>query len=233
MVPTRKMLELGVILPAGGQAFLDQALVAGVGELVVAAQGVVFGQPFGVVGMIAVGGAARGHHQAAHAVSQTGSDHVFRAADVDRVLECAVVLGPRGDDRRQVDDDFDPVLGDHLGELRVADVEGAVTDPRQAIALRDLPQVGGDDLPFDGGVGEAGDELRAEVASGSGHQDSSRQSPAHLPAGSWCISLNWRRPGAHMWATGSTSTWTTAARPANRQRSRAGWRSPGSETRSP
>src|SRR5664279_2917210 len=55
----------------------------------------------------------------------------------------------------------------------------------------------------------------------------------YLPLGSVCMFLKCLSAGGHMCSTRSTSTWTTAQRPASLARSSAGARSPGRETRSP
>ena len=64
--------------------------MVGVGELLVAADGLVLGDPLRVVGVVAVGRAAGGDHDAAYAVGQAGVEHVAGAVDVDGVLELAV-----------------------------------------------------------------------------------------------------------------------------------------------
>ena len=78
---------------------------------------------------------------------------------------------------------------------------------------------------------KGGEQLAAEVAGGAGHEHA--RGNHYLPFGSWCMSLKWISPGAHMCLTGSTSTWITAQRPAARLRSSAGPSAAGSATRSP
>ena len=92
-------------------------LVVGVGELLVAADRLVLGDPLRVVGVVAVGRAARGDHDPSYVVGQAGVEHVAGAVDVDRTLERAGRVLARRHDRGEVDD--------HLGSPLVHDLVDA------------------------------------------------------------------------------------------------------------
>src|SRR5690606_41413570 len=87
-----------------GRHLPDPALGAAIGDLLVAAQRLVLGDPRGIVGGVAIGGAARADDDLADPGGDAGLEHVARAEHVDRVLELARAAGPRGHDRRVVHD---------------------------------------------------------------------------------------------------------------------------------
>ncbi len=107
-----------MLAPVDRQHFLDQPLVVRVRERFVAADRIVFGQPLRVVGVIAVGRAARGDDDLPYAGGHAGVEHVARAEHVHGVLELAVRLRARRHDGRQVHDRVDCARGQQRARAR-------------------------------------------------------------------------------------------------------------------
>jgi hypothetical protein len=217
-----------VLAPGARQHLLDQALVVRVGELRVAAQRVVLHERDGIVGVVAVGRAAAGIDELLDPRLEAGSQHVLGAEHVDRVLELACAALGRRHDRREVRHRVAAPALHPLAELGIPDVAGLVADAGQPLALGHLAQIErhhrADALAILG-------ELRHQASTDQpgGPRDEHRAA-AHAP-GSRCMALKTSSPGAHMWATGSTSTWITEQRPLARLRSIAPRRSAARETR--
>ena len=92
------LLQLRVGLAVLRQHVFDQAFVVAVGKALVAAQGHVFGEPSGVVGVVAIGRAAGRDHDVLHAMRHAGLQHVARAFHVHRVFKGAVGVFAGRDD---------------------------------------------------------------------------------------------------------------------------------------
>ena len=116
------LLQLRMRLPKVGQHFFHQPFVVAVGKAFVAAQRMVFAEPLGVVGVVAIGGATGRDHHMAHALCHAGLQHIARAADIDRVFKLAARILARGDDGGQVHHGVDAVLGQRLCQIRIAHV---------------------------------------------------------------------------------------------------------------
>ena len=101
--------QLRVGLAVLRQHLFDQAFVVAVGKALVAAQGHVFGEPVGVVGVVAIGRAAGRDHDVLHAVRHARLQHVARAFHIDRVFKGAVGVFAGCDDGRQVHQGVDAV----------------------------------------------------------------------------------------------------------------------------
>ena len=134
MVPMRKTVcaSCGWATAVFGQHFLDQPLVPRVGEGLVAAHRVGFGQPGRIVGVVAVGGAAGGDNDVPHAGRDAGLQHVARAVDIDAVFEGAVAVAPRRDDRGQVNHGIDRVPAQRAIQPQCAHIGGEIDDARAA-----------------------------------------------------------------------------------------------------
>ena len=89
MAPGRKTSwrSSGCSTRARREQLLDLTLVVGVRELGIPAECVVFREGHGIVGVVAVGRAAAGDDELAHARVDAGPQHVLGAEHVDRVLE--------------------------------------------------------------------------------------------------------------------------------------------------
>lgn len=110
------LLQLGVRGSQLRQHVLDEPFVVAVGEGLVAADRVVFGEPpvvrHAVVRVVAVRRAGGGHHDSADAVGEAGVQHVSGAGDVDRVLTLPGGVLPRRDDRSTSTRGWTPTSGD-------------------------------------------------------------------------------------------------------------------------
>jgi hypothetical protein len=155
-----------------GEQLFDEALVARVRELVVAAQRSVFGEQRAVVGVIAVRRAARGDDELRHARLDARLEHVARADDVDRILLVRGAAGRGRDDRREVHDGVDAVFGEDAGELGRARVEDDVRHARYAPRRGHLAHVRRDEgLQGTRVAGERARDEGADVAGRAGDQD--------------------------------------------------------------
>ncbi len=167
-----ELLQLRVIVPVATQHLLDEALVARIGERVVAAQGIVLAQPFRVVGVIPVRGAAAHDDHFANARPQATLEHVLRAAHVDRVQELVGHLLPGRDDGGEMNDGVDLVLLQGVRQAGIANVADGVLDAGLALRGRNLADIGGNDrlqtLPLGG---ERSHQFVADVTGGSGNQN--------------------------------------------------------------
>ena len=107
-------------LPVVRQHLLHQTLVIGIGELGIAAQGVLLVQPGRVVRVVAIGGAGAGDDKLADPGAQTGVEHIAGAVHVDVVIPRPVagILQHRG----QVDHGVDALLAQQLAQRGVADI---------------------------------------------------------------------------------------------------------------
>ena len=170
MVPIRSTTcsSSGCAVRSGRELLLDQPLVVAVGELLVAADRVVLGQRHRVVGVVAVGRAARRHHHPAYPVGQAGVEDVPAAVDVDGVLLLPRRVLAGRHDRGEVHHHLGGGLGDpRVDRGRVGDVHQHVPD---AVHLGGgEPQVGADHLVA--GLGEPGDHRGAEEPVAAGDQD--------------------------------------------------------------
>jgi hypothetical protein len=140
-----QLRQLGVLAAGAFEHLLDQALVVGVRELLVSPQRVGLAQKRGVVGVVAVGGAAAGVDEAANPGAQGGLDDVARPLHIDRVLELARALLRGRHDGGEVDDGVGAVASKRLREFGIPDVPGAVLDPGPPLRLGDLAQIHRDD----------------------------------------------------------------------------------------
>ena len=223
----------GCSIRALREQLLDLPLVVRVRELGVAAQRVVLRERYRVVGVVAVRRAAAGDDELADARVDARRQHVRGAQDVDRVLELAGASLPRRDDGCEVHDTVDrcaPAARRRARDRgrRRRGRRHRRPGPRAVRRARRRPRHARRPPPTNAATSCRPMYPPAPVTSTDRSVFGSVVMVVVHPAGSACISLNVIRLGANLCAIGSTSTWTTAQRPAARHRSSAGRSSPGS-----
>ena len=166
------LLQFGMLDAPARQHLLHQPLVVRIGKGLVAAQRTVFGEPRRVVGVVAVGRAARADDDLLHAGGGAGDEHVLRALHVHRKLEFAVALPARRDDGSEVHHGVDLEAVEQLDQPRRAHVGLHVLDAGQALFHRRLAHVRRDDAAdFSALRRQGGNELRTEIAARAGYKD--------------------------------------------------------------
>src|SRR6185369_14394930 len=169
--PKDELNQLGMTLAPPFEHLLDEAFVVGVREFGVSTQRVVLAQQSGVVGVVAVRGAAARVDDLAHAGTGAAGQDVAGSGHVDGELELAGHAGRRRDDRREMDDELDAVAAKYFGEVRGTYVGLLVSHSGSAFALFRQANVEREDPCDRMTFRERGNDLPADVSGGSSHRD--------------------------------------------------------------
>ncbi len=154
------------------QQVFHLALVIRVGKFRVAAQGIIFIQPSGIIRVIAVGGAGAGHDQLFHAGRHTGIQHIAGTVHIDIEIPGPVagILQHGG----QVDHLLNVVLTQQAPQIRVTNIHLVKRKPGTVIRANIHPY----HMVI---LAESSSHLATDIAGSAGNQDASSHAPSSRP----------------------------------------------------